>query len=109
MGDAMAQAERNDPKPAPVEPPMRTDAPPVAELLATIAALEADNARLRARHQVAPPPEWMAIKRAADRAGISYEGMRLWVHRKLVDSRRDGGSIFVNTASLDERLRQIGR
>jgi hypothetical protein len=90
--------------------PEQVEPDTIAGLLKLVAELQADNARLRARHPAAPPPpEWMTIKRAADRAGISYEGMRLWVHRQLVESRREGGLIFVNVASLDERLRRVGR
>jgi hypothetical protein len=49
---------------------------PVAELLATIAALEADNAKLRAERGPSPP-EWKALK-SVGRGPFSYEAARQW-------------------------------
>jgi hypothetical protein len=77
-----------------------------------VAALRADNERLRARlakQDVPPSPEWLTIKVAAYRAGITYEAMRMWIQRGWVDSRREGSLIFVNAASLDARLARLGR
>jgi hypothetical protein len=90
--------------------PEQVEADTVAGLLKLVAELQADNDRLRAGRPAAPPPpEWMTIKEAAFRASISSERMRQLVHLKRVVSRREGGSIFVNVASLDERLRRVGR
>jgi hypothetical protein len=91
----------------PIEPPAAA-VPKVAVLLATIAALQDANAKLRAERRPLPA-EWMTIKEAAYRAGIVYEAMRLWVNRQRVESRREDGLIFVNVASLDARLARLGR
>ena len=101
----MPQAERNDPEPATVESPALADAPPVADLLATIAALKADNAKLRAERGP-PPPEWMALK-SAPRAGYSYEATRQWCTTGLVTAEKRRGRWFVLVASMIERLKEL--
>jgi hypothetical protein len=58
-----------------------------------------------------PMPEWSNVKSAAYRYGCSYERMRQLAQSGAVVSRRDGdgGSISILTASIDERLRLLGR
>jgi hypothetical protein len=74
----------------------------MAKLAATAELLKARNARV--------VPEWLDIKNAADRYGCGDERMRQLAKTGAVVSRRNGGGpIFIQTASLEERLRSIGR
>jgi hypothetical protein len=56
-----------------------------------------------------PPPVWLNIKKAAGRYGCGYERMRRLAELGAVVSRRVDGLISISTASVDERLRSLGR
>jgi hypothetical protein len=74
----------------------------MAKLAATAELLKARNACVVS--------EWWDIKSAAYRYGCGDERMRQLAKSGAVVSRRnDGGPIFIETASLDARLRSIGR
>jgi hypothetical protein len=58
-----------------------------------------------------PMPEWLNVKTAAYRYGCCNERMRQLAESGTVVSRQDykSGPISIFTASLDERLRLLGR
>jgi hypothetical protein len=87
-----------------VSEPRGDDPPLVADLLATIAALKADNARLRAEH---PASElWKALK-AVDHGQFSYEAARQWCVDGVVTAEKRRGRWFVAVDSMVRRLREL--
>jgi hypothetical protein len=94
---------------APIDQPASdepvADPPLVADLLATIAALEADNARLRAEHP-AVVPEWRALK-AVDHGQYTYEAARQWCADGKVTAEKRRGRWFVLVGSMVQRLREL--
>jgi hypothetical protein len=106
------QVERDDP----LEPPdaVEPDAgsPNVQVLVETLKEVMAINARYEAMfaERAAPPITWLSPKEAGYRAGgLSSAWMIKWAERGWVDSRREGRLIFINKASLDARLKRLGR
>jgi hypothetical protein len=56
-----------------------------------------------------PTPQWLSIKHAAHRSSCSVARMGQLRKTNKVIWRRDDGSIFILTASIDERLRSLCR
>jgi len=79
----------------------------VAELLVTVEALQIANAKLLA--EKGDPGVWLPLKAAAADAGVPYETARSWAATKKIESRRDGGRVFVGVNSLIDRLKRLGR
>jgi len=104
----MPIAHRIDPidPPTTTEPPAGTDAR-IAELLVTVEALETANAKLLAEKDNLGV--WLPLKAAAADAGVPYETARSWAATKKIESRRDGGRVFVGVNSLIDRLKRLGR
>jgi hypothetical protein len=72
----------------------------------TIAALQADNARLMATNGTVSAPEWKALK-AVDRGTFTYEAVRLWAVGKLIIAEKRGGRWFVEVSSMARRLSEL--
>lgn len=80
----------------------------IAALHETIAELRAANERQAAQlNELAGPVEWLAL-RACDRGGYTSETLRKWCELGIVESRREGRRIFVNTRSLAAHLKRRG-
>jgi len=75
-------------------------------LHATVATLQADNARLLAMNGPLPP-EWKPLK-AVHRGTFSYEAVRKWAIAGLIIAERRGGRWFVLVGSMVERLKALG-
>jgi len=75
-------------------------------LRATIAALQADNARLLAINGATLASEWKALK-AVDRGTFSYEAVRQWAIAGLIIAEKRGGRWFVLVASMVKRLNEL--
>jgi hypothetical protein len=75
-------------------------------LRSTIAALQADNARLLALNGTASAPEWKALK-AVDRGPYCYEAVRLWAVGNLIIAEKRRGRWFVQVASMAKRLSEL--
>jgi hypothetical protein len=85
-----------------------TDAPQIAELLATIDQLKATVAEQASQlNELAGPAEWLAL-RACDRGGYTCETLRKWCETGVILSRRHNGRLFVNTRSLAAHLARLG-
>ena len=83
----------------------------------TVAGLKADNARVVAENwrliqekAEREAPQWLTLKRAADKAGCTYERARAWAALAIKAGRsneaRKDGRITVNTTALIARLRR---
>jgi hypothetical protein len=72
----------------------------------TIAALQADNARLMATNGTVSAPEWKALK-AVYRGTLSYEAVRLWAVGKLIIAEKRGGRWFVEVSSMARKLSEL--
>src|SRR3979490_2928945 len=105
----MPIAYRIDPidPPTTTAPSAATDASRIVELLATIAALRDYNEKLLAEKD--DPGVWLPLKAAAADAGVPYETARSWAAANKIESRRDGGRVFVGVNSLIDRLKRLGR
>jgi hypothetical protein len=103
--DAMPDARRDDLTEQ--EQVAATDASRIAELLVTVEALETANAKLLAEKDNLGV--WLPLKAAAADAGVPYETARSWAAAKKIESRRDGGRVFVGVNSLIDRLKRLGR
>ena len=88
-----------------VSEPRGDDPPLVADLLATIAALQSDNARLRAEYPTSVP-EWRALKAVA-RGQYTYEAVRGWCADGTVTAEKRRGRWFVLVGSMVQRLREL--
>jgi hypothetical protein len=79
---------------------MSASRPSYAELERLIEELKRTNAELQARDA---GPQWLALK-ACDHGPFSYEAIRDWCERGLIDARKEGGRWYVRTASLKAYL-----
>jgi hypothetical protein len=80
----------------------------IAALRQTIAELTAKNAQQAAQlSELAGPVEWLALL-ACDRNGYTSEALRVWCKTGIVESRRVGSRLFVNTRSLAAHLKRLG-
>src|ERR1700728_4113155 len=77
-----------------------------AELVARVAALEADQAESKARlprRKITAPPGWLCAKDAAHKSGMSLSGFyRKWRKLRIIGMRDDSCLMF-NPASLPLR------
>ena len=93
---------------APLVVDQQADGPQLVALSATIDQLRATVAEQAAQlAELAGPVESLALG-ACDRRGYSYETLRHWCETGVVESRRDGGRIFVNMRSLTARFNRLG-
>lgn len=72
-----------------------------ATLLARRRQLEAEIRRINAA--LADNENWVPLK-AASRGSFAYETVRKWAEEGVVESRKEGGRVFVNQRSLDAYL-----
>jgi hypothetical protein len=78
---------------------------------ADLAAMKASNWRYVAEKAERDAPQWLVIKRAADKAGCTYEKARAWAAQAIKagrsnEARKDGGQVSVNTTALIAHLRR---
>jgi hypothetical protein len=98
---------------AQIDPPNPPDTPQEiilrkenAALHATIAAMEADNARDVAAHG-RPPPRYAPLKQI-DPSPYSYEAVRIWAKKGgLIDAEKRSGRWFAVPASVFKRIREL--
>src|ERR1700722_5782176 len=74
-----------------------------AALHATIAAMQADNAKAVAAHG---PPRLVPLK-SIDPAPFTYEALRLWAELHLIEAEKRAGRWFAKPASVYARIRLL--
>jgi hypothetical protein len=77
----------------------------VDELTHERQAMQAENWRLLCKISAPDAPVWMTLKRAADKAGCTYELARAFAARAVASGRlneatKDGGRVSVNVTAL---------
>jgi hypothetical protein len=80
----------------------------IAALRQTIAELTAKNQQQATRlSELSGSAAWLAL-RACDPAGYTTETLRTWCKTGVVESRRVGSRLFVDTRSLAAHLKRLG-
>jgi hypothetical protein len=76
-----------------------------AALLATIAVMQADNARAVAAHGP-PSPGYVPLK-SIDPAPYTYEALRIWAEHHLIEAEKRAGRWFALPASAYARIKLV--
>ena len=98
-----------DTEPDQPEPEQPAELPDVQTIVALMDKLTAMVETIAAE-RAATPITWLTTKQVAYRGCIGYQGVRKWIERgKIVSKRSDDGDVLISEASVDAHLANHGK